>query len=148
MALVNPHLQNTGRVERLPWPVRRRYFGQLAGECNCRPTLRSSSQRNLGVDSNADRIFNDGPDLIGNYHVSGNRAQRVAEYFNPKVLVAAPPGGYGHVQRNFLFGPGYLNTDLSFFRLFPISERQHIQFCAEMFNASTKPIWKSGRWPP
>ena len=54
---------------------------------------------------------------------------------DPKAFVAAPPGGYGGVQRNFLFGPGYVNTDLSFFRLFPITERQQIQFRAEMFNA-------------
>jgi hypothetical protein len=88
-----------------------------------------------GVDSNADGNFNDRPNLIGNYRVSGDRAQKIAEYFNPKAFLAASPGGYGDVQRNFLVGPGYVNADLSFFRLFSITERQQIQFRAEMFNA-------------
>jgi Carboxypeptidase regulatory-like domain len=88
-----------------------------------------------GVDSNADGVFNDRPNQIGNYHVSGSRQQKIAEYFNPAAFAAAAPGTYGSVGRNSLIGPGYVNFDLSFFRLIPIYESHQLQFRAEMFNA-------------
>jgi len=34
-----------------------------------------------------------------------------------------------------LIGPGYINSDLSFFRLFPIYNESQLQFRAELFNA-------------
>jgi hypothetical protein len=88
-----------------------------------------------GVDSNADNVWNDRPNLVGNPNVSGNRAQKIAKYFNPDAFTAAPAGTYGNVGRNFLTGPGYWNADLSFFRMFPLWRAQSLQFRAELFNA-------------
>jgi hypothetical protein len=88
-----------------------------------------------GKDTNADNVWNDRPNLVGNPHVSGNREKKIGEYFNPAAFTAAAPGGYGNVERNFLIGPGYWNADLSFFRIFPIFREHAVQFRAELFNA-------------
>ncbi len=88
-----------------------------------------------GKDSNADNVWNDRPNLIGNPYLSGSRQKKIAEYFNPAAFTTADPGGYGDVGRNFLIGPGYWNADISFFRLFPIVREHSLQFRAELFNA-------------
>jgi hypothetical protein len=43
-------------------------------------------------------------------------------------------GTFGNLGRNQLIGPGFLNTDLSFFKNFQITERVKGQFRAEAFN--------------
>ena len=84
-----------------------------------------------GVDSNADGVNNDRPNLVGNYKVSGNKLHM----FNYSAFTAAPMGTYGNVGRNSLIGPGFVNSDLSFFRFFPIYKEHQLQFRVEMFNA-------------
>jgi hypothetical protein len=83
------------------------------------------------VDSNADGVNNDRPNLVGNYKVSGNKLHM----FNYSAFTAAPMGTYGNVGRNSLIGPGFVNSDLSFFRFFPIYKEHQLQFRVEMFNA-------------
>jgi hypothetical protein len=49
--------------------------------------------------------------------------------------VAVPAGvPYGNVRRNSLIGPGFINTDFSGFKDFPLGEFGRLQFRAEMFN--------------
>jgi hypothetical protein len=106
-------------------------------QANAIVTIHSGTPVNVtsGVDSNADNVWNDRPNLIGTYKVSGSRQQKIAQYFNPAAFSAAAAGSYGNVGRNFLVGPGYVNSDLSFFRLFPIYREHQLQFRAELFNA-------------
>jgi len=53
---------------------------------------------------------------------------------------ARPTGvRFGTVGRNILRGPGVVNTDLSLFRNFPITERLNLQFRAEAYNLSNTP---------
>jgi hypothetical protein len=88
-----------------------------------------------GVDSNADGNFNDRPNQTGDPNLGGSRQAKIAEWFNYHAFTAAGPGTYGNTGRNSLFGPGYVNFDLSFFKIFTIHEAQQIQFRAEMYNA-------------
>jgi len=106
-------------------------------QANAIISMRTGTPVNVtsGVDSNADNVWNDRPNLIGSYKESGSRAQKIAMYFDPKAFQAASAGSYGNVGRNFLIGPGYVNSDLSFFRFFPIYKEHQLQFRVELFNA-------------
>jgi hypothetical protein len=68
------------------------------------------------------------------------------EWFNPHVFSDAPQGTYGNEPKGELRGPFYEDLDLSFAKLFPITERQHMQVRFEMFNAGS--TWHHGAWFP
>ena len=106
-------------------------------ETNAIVSIRGGTPVNVtsDVDSNMDGINNDRPNLAGNYHVSGNRAQKIQQWFNPAAFQAAAAGQDGNVGRDSLVGPGFWNTDISFFRAFPIYEEHKLQLRAELFDA-------------
>ncbi len=52
---------------------------------------------------------------------------------------ATPVGHYGTLGRNVFEGPGTVNFDMSFFKDFAVTERQKIQFRAELFNIFNHP---------
>jgi hypothetical protein len=56
------------------------------------------------------------------------------QYFNPNAFIQPLPGSYGNVGRNILQAPGLTETDLSLTKVFPFSERLHLQFRTEVFN--------------
>lgn len=93
-----------------------------------------------GVDTNLDGNNNDRPNVVGNPFYSGlSRQQKITAYFNktafstPNTAVGQSP--YGNEQRDFLTGPGQVDTDLSAFKTFPIYEQIRLQFRGEVFNA-------------
>jgi hypothetical protein len=88
-----------------------------------------------GTDSNLDGVGNDRPNQTGNPSVTHTRTATNVAWFTSSVFQVAPYGTYGNVGRNSLMGPGYINSDLSFFRLFPIYKEHQLQFRAELFNA-------------
>ncbi len=47
-------------------------------------------------------------------------------------------GQFGTVGRNAIFGPPFSQMDMSFFKVFPITERVRVQFRAESFNFLNK----------
>jgi hypothetical protein len=57
------------------------------------------------------------------------------QYFNPGAFIQPLPGTYGNAGRNTLQGPGLGETDLSLTKKFAFSERLHLQFRSEFFNA-------------
>jgi hypothetical protein len=57
------------------------------------------------------------------------------QYFNPSAFIQPLPGTYGNVGRNILQGAGLATTDFSLAKKFAISEKVHVQFRAEFFNA-------------
>ena len=57
------------------------------------------------------------------------------QYFNPSAFIQPLPGTYGNVGRNILQGAGLATTDFSLAKKFALSERVHVQFRAEFFNA-------------
>jgi hypothetical protein len=102
-------------------------------------TLRSGQPFNVisGADSNFDGTVNDRPNVVGSPFLPGGRSRQAIsqEFFNPAAF-AAPPAGtpYGNAQFDMLFGPRYVDTDLSAFKTFPIGEKVNLQFRGEVFN--------------
>jgi hypothetical protein len=60
-------------------------------------------------------------------------------YFDPFAFASVTGVRFGNSGLNLLRGPGTTNLDLSLFREFKATERFHIQFRAEAFNASNTP---------
>jgi len=89
-----------------------------------------------GRDTNLNGNNNDRPDLVGNPVLSSHRprAERIAQYFNPRAFVTAPTGTSGTAGRSLFYGPGAVNWDVGFFKNFTLREKQKLQFRAEMFN--------------
>lgn len=77
-----------------------------------------------------DRVCNGG---IGNWTVQ--------EYMNPACFAQPAPGELGNADRTPLFGPGFVNTDFSAVKNFPIPAREGmaLQFRAEFFNIFNQP---------
>jgi hypothetical protein len=47
----------------------------------------------------------------------------------------------GNAGKNILIGPGNRNLDFSISKVFPLAEKRHLQFRAELFNAANHPNW-------
>jgi len=60
-------------------------------------------------------------------------------YYNPAAFAAVRTAQYGTSGRNILRAPGVVNTDLSLFRGFNLSERFKLEFRAEAFNLTNTP---------
>ena len=90
-----------------------------------------------GVDTNLDGTNNDRPNLIGNPYLPGGRSRAavIKSYFNTAAFAAVPAGTpYGNTQFDAVFGPKFVNTDLSAFKTFPVYKEASLQFRAEVFN--------------
>jgi hypothetical protein len=80
------------------------------------------------------------PDLVGDPTIAKDQ-RTLQEYFNIAAFVA-PTGGQcipGNTPRNILRGPGYVNTDLSLFKDFGITENVRLQTRFEFFNLTNTP---------
>ena len=60
-------------------------------------------------------------------------------WFDTSAFARVTAVRFGSVGRNTMRGPGVVNTDLSLFRTFNLTERFHLQFRAESFNLSNTP---------
>jgi hypothetical protein len=92
--------------------------------------LASTNTLNIGEGSRADRLAN------GNLP-SGQRT--LQDWFD--LTAFANPGFrvWGNGGRNILWGPGTKQLDLSLFKSFVVREKAHLQFRAELFNATNTP---------
>jgi hypothetical protein len=126
----------------LPDVQRLGFFGKtlLSGwQINGLTILRSGQPFNVtsGTDTNYDGTGNDRPNLIGNPHLPSGRG-RIATtkaFFNTSAFATAPPGTpNGNTPFNLLYGPQYVDTDLSAFKTFPIEREVTLQFRGEVFN--------------
>jgi hypothetical protein len=72
--------------------------------------------------------------------------QSFTQWFNTGVFSLAPQGTYGDEPKGEMRGPYYEDIDLSFAKVFPLTERQHLQVRFEMFNAGS--LWHHGAWFP
>jgi len=137
-----PHNFVVSYIYALPAVSRYGFIGKqvLSGwQINGITTLRSGQPFNVtsGVDTNFDGTNNDRPNVVGNPFLPGGRG-RVAtknQYFNTAAFVTPPAGTpYGNAQFDMLFGPKYINTDLSALKSFAIYRECNLQFRADIFN--------------
>ncbi len=118
------------------------WFGKqvLSGwQINGITTLQSGSPFDItsGIDTNLDGIDNDRPNQVGNPFFPGGRSRtaRIAEFFNTSAFAQLPPDTpYGDVPRDSMLGPGYVDTDLSGFKMFALPKQSTLQFRAEIYN--------------
>ncbi len=85
------------------------------------------------------------PDQVGDPNKGGPEGDRtdcpaqvhtLQNWFNPCAFAHAAPGELGNSNRAPLYGPRYVNTDLSFIKHFPLPyEGMRLDFRAEFFNA-------------
>jgi outer membrane receptor protein involved in Fe transport len=74
----------------------------------------------------------DRPDQIGNPHVSNPNRN---EWYNPAAYADPAQYTFGDAGRNSLLGPGYGEVDLSLTKSVVITERTHLDFKWDVFNA-------------
>jgi hypothetical protein len=90
-----------------------------------------------GVDSNRDGIATDRPNISGSPNLARNRTrlEKINQFFNTTAFSQVSAGvPYGNVGRNVALGPGFMNTDFSAFKNFPVWRESSLQFRAESFN--------------
>jgi hypothetical protein len=90
-----------------------------------------------GKDNSLTGVNADRPNLLGDPRLDTGRAkaQVLAAYFDTSKFAANLPGQYGNAGRNILIGPGLANFDLSLGKRFAITERHHLEFRCDAFNA-------------
>ncbi len=86
---------------------------------------------NVGARGNFQR-----PNLVGNPFPSGfvQTFGPGGAYFDKTAFQFAPRYQFGNLGRNAFHGPGFKNTDVGFFKNFPIHEAVRLQFRSEFFN--------------
>jgi hypothetical protein len=105
----------------------------------------------MGRDVSSTGGGSDRPNLIGDWHVANATPNR---WFNTCTLEggvlnncasgespawSVPIGSFGNAGRNILRGDGLKNFDLGLYRSFRLTERQGLQFRAEVFNLLNHP---------
>jgi hypothetical protein len=94
------------------------------------PVFMTASTNNSGVSfaSNTNR-----PDQVCSGKISH---QTISEFFDTSCFVDAAQGELGNSNRTPLYGPDFVNTDLSIVKRFPIPIREStdLEFRAELFN--------------
>lgn len=90
-----------------------------------------------GQDTNTDGNTNDRANLIGAPALSTSRSRNdlIQKYFDTTAFAVPQLGSPGNAGRGILWGPRISNTDLSFFKVFHIREKDELQLRAEFFNA-------------
>jgi hypothetical protein len=90
------------------------------------------------------------PDQVGDPNKAGpvaanpgctapTQIHTLANWFNPCAFVDAAPGKLGDANRAPVYGPRFVNTDLSLIKHFPIREDIKLDFRAEFFNLFNHP---------
>jgi hypothetical protein len=89
-----------------------------------------------GITNVGDNLtFPDRPNILRKNPVLGG----VNHYFDPMAYSLQHQGYLGTAPRNSVIGPGFAQWDLSFAKNFKITERNNLEFRAEMFNAVNHP---------
>lgn len=83
--------------------------------------------------------FTSRPDLIAGVPPRPADTDLPNRQLNLAAFTAPPSGRVGNLGRNVFHGPHAINFDLSIFKSFPITERQKVEFRAEMFNIANTP---------
>ncbi len=80
------------------------------------------------------------PNLVGNPQRYGD-ARSPQQFFNTAAFQTAPTFTYGNASRNPVRGPAYRDLDLSLIKHTKLSERNDLEFRAELFNLTNTPAF-------
>jgi hypothetical protein len=72
------------------------------------------------------------PNLVAGQSIGGPKT--VAEWFNTNAFAAPAAGYFGNAGTGSIKGPGLVDFDMAFYKIFKITERQKVQFRSELFN--------------
>ena len=72
------------------------------------------------------------PDRVSGQSIAGPKT--VNEWFNTAAFTAPPYGYFGNAGPGTIRGPGLINFDMAFYKDFAFTERQRLEFRAELFN--------------
>lgn len=101
-------------------------------------SLQGSAPEISGFSSNRPNLVSDpfrpGPVAANPNCVAPSQTRTAAHWFNPCAFVEAVTGTFGNEGRNAIQGPGYSNWDFSVFKNIHLTERDQLQFRAELFN--------------
>jgi len=82
------------------------------------------------------------PNVVLGQSIELPRSQRTANnWFNTNAFSTPAPFTFGDAGRNIIIGPGNNVFDLALDRRFSVTERSHIEFRSEFFNAFNHPNW-------
>jgi len=126
-----PHVFTLSGVYALPFQQNIFVKGwQMSGGLN----VQSGSPWNvlIGFDQSGSAVANQRPNLAlpADTIMTGN----INQWANPAGFSLPAPGTLGNLQRDFLAGPGTVNTNFSVIKETPIKEQLRVQFRAEFFN--------------
>ncbi|HJT86624.1 MAG TPA: hypothetical protein VJ732_02185, partial [Bryobacteraceae bacterium] len=128
------HILNLSAVAQSP-RFSRRWLSVAAGGWQFSSIVSAQSGSWINVTTGVDNALtgqpNQRPNLIGNPIPA---VQNVNQWLVGPAFTASGPGTYGNLGINAFQGPGILQFDMGMSRLFPIRERQHVEFRAEAFN--------------
>ena len=111
---------------------------QLNGILTARAGLPQTALLSFNNSRSRASVVVDRPDLLpgkNNNPVLGGPDR----YFDPSSFTLPPPGFFGNVGRNTIIQPGLFTWDFSVFKRFPITEKQNLEFRAELFNLLNHP---------
>jgi hypothetical protein len=112
-----------------------------------------------GVNFGYNGLVVERPNEVGNPNVPGpvaanplctnypSQVHTISHWFNPCAFESAPAGELGTAARAPVYGPRFVNTDMSIFKDFPFTFREamNLQFRAEFFNLFNHPqYWMPG----
>jgi hypothetical protein len=75
------------------------------------------------------------PDCVGDARAGASDNPRTGLWLNPAAFVLPGLGQFGNCGVGRYHGPGFTNTDISVFKIFPVREIMRFEFRAEFFNA-------------
>jgi outer membrane receptor protein involved in Fe transport len=82
------------------------------------------------------------PNVVPGQRIALPASQRTASnWFNTNAFSTPAPLTFGDAGRNIIIGPGNVVFDLALDRRFTVTERSHIEFRSEFFNAFNHPNW-------
>ena len=90
-----------------------------------------------GTDENIQRVDQIGNPLAGvsrHFQRASATSSAGEPWINPAAFISPPDGAFGTMRRNQLFGPNFMDVDVSVFKNTPITEHVNVQLRVEMFN--------------
>jgi len=97
------------------------------------------------------------PDYSGNYSIRASTTAPIRlthsiskGWFDTSTFFQPPAGQEGNVARNSIYGPGYVQGDVSIFKTLTLTERLKTELRAEAFNVTNTPQFTNpgGNWNP